>query len=121
MNMRIPKIRLHIVIIALLSFLAIFFLTSLVQAQETSPSIRNRNPGQVRPPVLINSGSSNVIKRGETFQLVDPSHKPTAVTFNQCVNAAKSSCTHGVSDVDHDEETGSCRFGCLAAPSSNSN
>lgn len=99
-----------IVCFSFLGVLALSFsATSLAQTRETSPSLRRTEPNLTQP--------RRVIKKVEIFQLVNPSNEPIAVTFNQCVNAAKTSCTHGVSHVDHEETTGNCNFGCLAAPS----
>jgi hypothetical protein len=99
-----------ILILPLLVFFALyFFSTSLAQTQETSPSLRRNEPERVQP--------TRMIKKAEIFQLVNPSNEPIAVTFNQCVNAAQNSCKNGVSHVDHEETTGNCSFGCLAAPS----
>jgi threonine/homoserine/homoserine lactone efflux protein len=99
-----------VIILAFLSFLLFsFFSETLAQTRTPPPPVRRSEPSQVQP--------RRVIKRGEVFQLVNPSNTPIAVTFNECVNAAKSSCTNGVSHVDHEESTGNCNFGCLAAPS----
>lgn len=97
-------------IVAFVSVLLLsFFSKSLAQTRPSSPNLRRNEPVQVQP--------RRVIKRGEVFQLVNPSNNPIPVTFNECVNAANSSCSNGVSHVDHEENTGNCSFGCLAAPS----
>lgn len=41
---------------------------------------------------------------------------PFEVTFDQCNTAANNTCKHGVSDISHDEPSGSCSFSCFAAP-----
>lgn len=98
------------VILAFVSFLLFsFFSKSLAQTRTISPNLRRNEPVQVQP--------RRVIKRGEVFHLVGPSNKPIPVSFNECLNAANSSCGNGVSHFDHEEDTGNCSFGCLAAPS----
>jgi hypothetical protein len=39
-----------------------------------------------------------------------------AATILALAPTAQASCSHGVGGVDHEEETGSCSFTCLAAP-----
>lgn len=45
------------------------------------------------------------------------------VTFDECNNNAKTTCTFGVQDVEYDDHgddkpaTGNCSFSCFAAPS----
>ncbi|MGH6895494.1 MAG: hypothetical protein ACREJ5_02960 [Geminicoccaceae bacterium] len=56
--------------------------------------------------------------RAGGFKLVQRGGRPIFVTFNQCHNAAKESCGHGIESLDHEEDSGNCAFSCLAAPSS---
>lgn len=54
----------------------------------------------------------------DRFELVPGSGTgPLQVTFEQCNTAATNTCKHGVSDISHDEPSGSCSFSCFAAPS----
>lgn len=75
-----------------------------------------------REMTILQIGGKTIVARpqhrgGTRFTLVDRGNRPVTVTFNQCHNAAKESCSNGIKSVDHDEETGSCSFSCFAAPS----
>ncbi len=97
-------------------FLGFFAILPLTLNTANAETLLKNDP--FRAQIKLKGKTMQVIKRGRTFRLVKPKGEPGPifVSFDGCVNSAKSTCGNGVSSVDHDEETGSCGFTCLAAP-----
>jgi hypothetical protein len=96
---------------ALLGFFTVPLLAvDLAHAQETSSSLRKREPAHAQ--------TRRVAETSRKFQIVDEDNNPIPVTFAVCNTTALNSCIYGVDSVDHEESTGNCRYSCLSAPTS---
>lgn len=78
----------------------------------SAQSINSNTKTKERTENLIPTRRGNPLE----FELRQRDGGSVEVTFGGCVQAADAACGNGVGSVDHDEETGSCSFTCLAAP-----
>jgi hypothetical protein len=103
--------------LAILLALGLFGVSLGAAAQEAEPVLNKTAKADID---RMFGGKVDIVptSRVATFKLVSRGSDPVFVTFNQCHNAAKESCSHGIESLDHEEKSGNCSFSCLAAPTS---